>query len=571
MSKTNIKIIILMMSLGCLGLLGFQLYWVNNLLKINQERFQQNVFQALAATSDKLEKGETSDILRNSLAMDTTLQRALFQKIEPIELRIRRRPITMQRPSMVDSMFSQPMPQISTTFQRLIATKEGEPKDFRDIEKYFLMPPSAASAVFTPDEMAIYLQEKEKWLEYYDSQDRFASKRNYASSRQALLVEEYNVSRDVAETIVKTNIKIALVEEVVHQLLNPSQQNILARIDTSIVKAEIRSQLFKRGIDEPFELGILNNTSELVTIGNVNDLTPLRESAIRAELFPSDLMGVNSFLVIKFPNEKNYLLKQIWIPLLSSLLFLGIIIYCFIYAIRVIIYQKKVSEIKNDFINNMTHEFKTPISTVSLAIEALQDPDIGHQESFRNRYLGIIKDENKRLGVQVEQVLQAAALDKKDFKLKFEKVNISHLIDSACVHFGLIVENRGGSIEVISTVGQLEIEADVFHLTHIVNNLLDNANKYSPKSPQINVHIDEREDKVHVAFRDKGIGMNKDAVKRIFDKFYRVPTGNVHDVKGFGLGLSYVKAMVEAHKGTVLVDSESGKGSTFTIILPKKQ
>ena len=561
-----------MMSLGCLGLLGFQLYWVSNLLKINQERFQQNVFHALAATSDKLEKGETSDILRNSLAMDTTFQRALFQKIEPIQLQVRRRPVVTQRPSMVDSMFSQPMPQISSTFQRLIATKEGEPKDFRDIEKYFLMPPTVASFVFTPDEMAIYLQEKEKWLEVIDQQDRFVSKRNYARNRQALLVEEYNVSRDVAETIVKTNIKIALVEEVVHQLLNPGQQNIMARIDTSVVKAEIRSQLSKRGIDEPFELGILNNTAELVTIGKVNDLGPLRESTIRAELFPSDLMGVNSFLVIKFPNEKNYLLKQIWLPLLSSLLFLGIIIYCFIYAIRVIIHQKKVSEIKNDFINNMTHEFKTPISTVSLAIEALQDPDIGHQESFRKRYLDIIKEENKRLGTQVEQVLQAAALDKKDFKLKFDKVNIIQLIDSARIHFGLLVENRGGNIEVISTHDQrLEIEADVFHLSNIINNLLDNANKYSPQSPQIEVNITEGDDKVHIAIKDRGIGMNRDAQKRIFDKFYRVPTGNLHDVKGFGLGLSYVKTMVEAHKGTVQVDSEAGKGSTFTIILPKRQ
>ena len=560
-----------MMSLGCLGLLGFQLYWVNNLLKINQERFQQNVFQALAATSDKLEKGETSDILRNSLAMDTTLQRALFQKIEPIQLQVRRRPVAIQRPSMVDSMFSQPMPQISSTFQRLIATKEGEPKDFRDIEKYFLMPPTVASFVFTPDEMSIYLQEKEKFLEFIDKQDRFVSKRNYAISRQALLVEEYNVSRDVAETIVKTNMKIALVEEVVHQLLNPGQQNILARIDTGMVKAEIRSQLVKRGIDEQFELGILNNTADLVAIGQVDDLVPLRESSIRAELFPSDLMGVNSFLVIKFTNEKNYLLKQIWLPLLSSLLFLGIIIYCFIYAIRVIIHQKKVSEIKNDFINNMTHEFKTPISTVSLAIEALQDPDIGVQDSFRSRYLGIIKEENKRLFTQVEQVLQAAALDKKDFKLKFEKVNIIQLIESAQAHFALIVENRGGHIEVVSKVSRLEIEADVFHLTNIINNLLDNANKYSPQSPQIQVSVDEMEYKVHIAIKDTGIGMNRDALKRIFDKFYRVPTGNLHDVKGFGLGLSYVKTMVEAHKGTVLVDSESGKGSTFTIILPKRQ
>lgn len=559
------------MSLATFGLVGFQFYWVNNVLQINQERFEQNVYQALASAADKLEKGEASEILLNSLARDTVFQQTLFQPIEPIQLQVRRRQVAVNRPSMVDSLFSQPMPQISPTFQKLIASKEGEPKSFRQIEKYFHMPPSVASTLFTPDEMAILLQEKEKYLEYLSKQDQYFNKRKYASNRQAYIVEEFNVSRDVAETIVQANLKIELVEVVVHQLLLQGKQYILNRMDTSQVKNEIRSQLVKRGIDQPFELAIIDEKDSIMGVGEIGDLMSLKSSGIRAELFPSDLVGSDNFLVINFPGKENYLLQQIWVPLLSSLVFMGIIIFCFVYAIQVIIKQKKISEIKNDFINNMTHEFKTPISTVSLAIEALQDPDLMNQESIRNRYLAIIMEENKRLGTQVEQVLQAAALDKKDFKLKIESINIIQLIESAKEHFGLLVEKRGGSIDSDFDIKDEEIEADFFHLSNIINNLLDNANKYSKAAPRIKVHVKDLGNEFSIAIRDFGVGMNKDALKKIFDKFYRVPTGNIHDVKGFGLGLSYVKTMVEAHKGTVSVESELGRGSVFTINLPKKQ
>ncbi|WP_366512733.1 HAMP domain-containing sensor histidine kinase [Lunatimonas sp.] len=571
MSRTRIKTVILIMSLATLGLIGFQFYWVGNVLKINRERFQQNVSQALMATADKLEKGETSDILLSSLIGDTIFQQTLFQPIEPIQLQVRRHQVAIRRPSMVDSMFSQPIPQISSTFQKLIATKEGGVEDPQVLEKYLELSPADASSLFTPDEMAIFLQEKEKHLEFISKQDQYSNKRNFASYRQEVILEEYNVSRDVAEKIVRANMKIGLVEVVVHQLLSQSQRDIFSRLDTTLVKQEIKEQLLRRGIDTPFELAILENSQHAVGIGPVNDLKTLASNGIRAELFPSDLVGLTNFLVINFPFEKNYLLQQIWIPLASSLLFLAIIIYCFVYAIRVIYRQKKVSDIKNDFINNMTHEFKTPISTVSLAIEALQDPDIGQQDRFRNRYLGIIKEENKRLGTQVEQVLQAAALDRKEFTLKFEKINLLELIDDACSHFGLIVENKGGNIQVSSDFHPPFIEADAFHLANILNNLLDNANKYSPEKPKIEIYVTESDGYVRIAIRDNGIGMNKDALKKIFDKFYRVPTGNIHDVKGFGLGLSYVKTMVEAHHGSVNVESELGKGSVFTINLPITQ
>jgi two-component system phosphate regulon sensor histidine kinase PhoR len=208
---------------------------------------------------------------------------------------------------------------------------------------------------------------------------------------------------------------------------------------------------------------------------------------------------------------------------------------------------------------------------VSLAVEALQDPELSSQDKFRTRYLGIIKDENKRLVSQVENVLQAAALDKKDFKLKIESLNLAEILETTVDHFGLQVEKKGGQITFINELTEPMVQGDLFHLTHIFNNLLDNANKYSPDSPFITIVAKDNTEEVFITIKDEGIGMNKDAQRKIFDKFYRVPTGNVHDVKGFGLGLSYVKAMLEAHKGGIQVSSELGKGSSFTINIPKKQ
>lgn len=555
------------MSISCLGLVGFQFYWVNNALKINQERFEQNVYQSLDATIEKLEKGETSDIILQSLAKDTTLKESLFEKIEPIQLQVRRQIIN--RPSMMDSFFVQPIPQFSQTFQRLIASKDGPTDNIKEIEKYFLMPSSVASSLFTPDEMAILLQEKERYLKYISEQDSFARGRNYAADRETYIVEEYNVSRDVAETIVKANMKIELVEVVMSQLLMESTQNIMARLDTGLVKREITAQLTNRGISQKFELGIVDENDSLIGIGNLSNPNELRKRGIKGALFPSDLLGPEKFMIIDFPNKNSYLLQQIWLPLLSSCVFLLIVILCFIYAIKVIIKQKKLSEIKNDFINNMTHEFKTPIATVSLAVEALQDPDLVSQDSFRSRYMGIIKDENKRLGDQVEKVLQAAALDKKDFKLKIEKINIYDLIQSVKSHFDLLLEKRGGIMHVFTDIKDPYIEADSFHLSNVLNNLLDNANKYSPEKPCITIDAKDNNNEMIISIKDNGIGMTKDTLKKIFDKFYRVPTGNVHNVKGFGLGLAYVKIMMEAHKGYVTVESEIDKGSNFQIHLPR--
>lgn len=568
MSKGSITLIVVLMSLASFGLMGFQYYWVRNAVRINQERFDQNVLQVLSSTIAELEKGETSDMLLSQLMQDSALQETIFKKIDPIDLQIGTSP-QYSRPSVVDTMLVLTGPEVSSTFRRMLLSRGMSiPTELENFFTY--MTPEIASTMFTPDEMQILLQEKERQLEFLSKNQGFASQRSQRVPDISSLGTEVNLSDDAKDKIRKTNIKIDLMNQAFAELAE-GQQAILDRLDTGNVRQMLKKRLIEKGISEDFEMGLLNDKDEIVPIGVVADPIRLKNYGVQAKLFPNDILGKDNFLFIFFPEKNNHVIRQVWLPIFSSIVFILVIIFCFIYAIKVIIRQKALSKIKNDFINNMTHEFKTPLATVSLAVEALQDPELSTHDKFRTRYLGIIKDENKRLVSQVEKVLQAAALDKKDFQLKVEPINLTELLESNLEHICLQVENRGGKINFVNKLRNGEIEGDAFHLTHIFNNLLDNANKYSKENPAIRVEAWEEGDRVLVSIQDQGIGMNKDALKKIFDKFYRVPTGNVHDVKGFGLGLSYVKTMLEAHKGEIQVQSEPGKGSTFTINLPKKQ
>lgn len=567
MSSTQMKLIILLMSIASIGLLGFQYYWVRNALRINEERFEQMVYQSMANTVAQLEKGETSDIFLSYLATDTLLQQSLFQRIEPIVVQVRQRPVNPRRPSIRDSLLQQQIPQVSQRFRRLIEARGIDVSVLNDLDNFFTnLTPEVASSMFTPDEMEILLQERERQLQYLSqAEGSFRSRYGFFSPD---IIEEYNIPRDALEKIRNANIKIELMNRAWEEMLE-GQRDILSRMDTGVVRKLLQNNLRERGIVQDFDLGVLSDEGQIIPITQTDFPEKLLSEGVQARLFPGDILGKENFLMVHFPNKNAYILRQIWLPVLSSLFFIGIVIFCFVYAIKVIIRQKNLSDIKNDFINNMTHEFKTPIATVSLAVEALQDPDLMNQESFRKRYISVIKDENKRLGSQVEKVLQAATLDKKEFKLKLEEINLEEILDGARRQFELQVENKGGEITFESQLGYPLITADAFHLSHIFNNLLDNANKYCKEKPVIRIKAWEEGEHAFVSIQDNGIGMTKDAQRKIFDKFYRVPTGNLHDVKGFGLGLSYVKTMLEAHKGEISVQSEPGKGSIFTIKLPK--
>ena len=276
----------------------------------------------------------------------------------------------------------------------------------------------------------------------------------------------------------------------------------------------------------------------------------------------------NDVLLVNFPHQKSFILSSIWSLLIGSLLFTSIIIAVFYYTVLILFRQKKLSEIKNDFINNMTHEFKTPLATISLAVDAVNNPMILKDENKIKHYTHIIKEENKRMNSQVEKVLQMALLDKNQINLSKDEIDIHDIIYRAVENISLQVEEKGGNIMTELAAENYELTGDEVHLQNVIFNLLDNANKYSPEKPEIKISTQNDSKGIYIIIEDKGIGMSQDNIKMIFEKFYRVPTGNVHNIKGFGLGLTYVKAIIEAHNGTIEVKSQLKKGSQFKIYLP---
>lgn len=339
-------------------------------------------------------------------------------------------------------------------------------------------------------------------------------------------------------------------------------------IKTSLREKDIRTT-FEFGIYSPATNSmILQKTGkypeELVNESFVFDLNPLGYFYSYTSRLPNELL-------IYFPNEKGFIISQLWILLVVSVILFLVIIISFSFSIFIIFRQKRLSIMKNDFINNMTHEFKTPISTIALACEALKDKDIQKTESLYDNYVGVISEENGRLGLMSEQILQTAVIDKGQLKIKRTANNMHDIITSAVGSKMMAVESKNGRIEPQLKATNDVVMGDNVHLTNVVINLLDNAIKYCIKEPDIVVNTVNSGNSILIRIKDNGIGISKSNRKKIFEKLYRVPTGNIHNFKGFGLGLSYVKAIVDEHNGDVSVDSEPGKGSTFTIKLPIKK
>ena len=273
-------------------------------------------------------------------------------------------------------------------------------------------------------------------------------------------------------------------------------------------------------------------------------------------------------LMVVVPNQQRLIWKEVIWFIVGSILFTLIITTAFFITIRTLLKQKKLSEIKSDFINNMTHEFKTPLATISLAVDALKNEKVAGNKEKTEYFTGIIKEENKRMNKQVETILQAALLDKKEIQLNLKRLLAHDLIINTLNNINLQVEEKEGKMEVELDAEDDLILADEVHFTNLINSLLDNAVKYSKDNLLIKLITKNVGNKLKITIEDNGIGMNKETLHRIFEKFYRAHTGNVHNVKGFGLGLSYVKTMVDAHHGTIKAESVLGKGSSFSISIP---
>lgn len=349
------------------------------------------------------------------------------------------------------------------------------------------------------------------------------------------------------------------------KLSNFVENRIAIRDLDSLLKREFRNA----SINTKYEFAVYSpNRNRLVIQKTGKYPEEVLRSPFRYALFPSDIFSQHDLLMIYFPNEQQFLITRLWVLLVMSFFLISAIIFSFTYVVSTVFKQKKVSEMRNDFINNMTHEFKTPISTISLACEALSDPDINQTPDLYDSYIKVISEENGRLSAMAEKILQSARLQKGDILLKIEHINIHDALNDAISKINLQIEKKGGVIHTDLDATQSVIQADRVHITNIIFNLLDNANKYTPWTPIIHITTKTMGRGILISIKDNGIGINKSNQKKVFDKLYRVPTGNIHNVKGFGLGLSYVKTIVDKHQGKITLESEIKKGSIFSIYLP---
>jgi len=341
---------------------------------------------------------------------------------------------------------------------------------------------------------------------------------------------------------------------------------IYKRISNEEISELLESQFAISSINTAFEYAIYDK--DLSTKIRSDNFEKNAETTIGIPVFVDNEYKSNYSLYVDFPERKKYLLSSILGMIVLSVVFTSIIILAYSSAIYQLIKQRQISQIKTDFINNMTHEFKTPIATINLALDSIRNPKIiGDQEKVL-RYLQMIKDENKRMHAQVENVLRISKLEKNELNISKERIKLHDLIEDALSHVELIIEDRKGYIKSHLEAGKSSILANETHFTNVIVNILDNAIKYSEGAPKIDVYTENVGTNILLKISDQGNGMTKQVQKRVFEKFYREHTGNVHNVKGHGLGLAYVKRIVDDHQGHISVESEKGKGSTFIIKLP---
>ncbi|MGM9696348.1 MAG: sensor histidine kinase [Alloprevotella sp.] len=361
-----------------------------------------------------------------------------------------------------------------------------------------------------------------------------------------------------------------LMDEVINTVLyTPSSLPLAERVDFKKLDRNIKIALRNNGVELNYHFRV--TTSDGREVYRCSDYTDEgAASSYRIDLFPNDQTAQVGVLIVHFPDMKTYLFSNVrfMMPAILFTLFLFII---FVVMTYLLIRQRRMSEIKNDFINNMTHEFKTPISTISLAAQMLNDPTVGKSEAMFKHISGIINDETKRLRFQVDKVLQMSMFDRGAMKFHPQELDLHTVIGDVVNTFRLKVQNIGGEITANLNATDTYIYVDEMHFTNVLFNLLDNAVKYRDEERNLTLKIGTRNTKngrIQITISDNGIGIKRENIRKIFDRFYRVHTGNRHDVKGFGLGLSYVKNIVDASDGSIHVESELGKGTQFVITLP---
>lgn len=499
-TKKGIRWLIILMTLSLTGITAIQAYWVFNAYSIKEEKFDQEVGEALSGVSKRLEAIEAVNFLNDS------------PNLEPF----------FNSNNILNSYES-----------------------FDSAEK---------------------IQAAEQGLLFSMKINRDTSFLFKMDSNGLRVKAEIDLKDEIPLMVEKVENRMVNLSKVYEKLMRHEARKS-GRIEHRLMKKDLDSliqfELETKGISIPFEYAVMENNELAI---KSEEWSPEKDQH-KASLFPGDFFG-NRLLMVSFPRKANYLLGTMWFTLMNSLLFTIAMIFTFSKTLSYSMRQKRISDIKTDFINNMTHEFKTPIATINLAIDAMGNEKVINNPEKIRHYSNLIKQENHRMNMQVESVLRMALMDKKELDLNYEKVPISEILEDCANHIKLQLEARGGSLEKSFDTKGLELMVDKNHLANTIINILDNSMKYSIGAPEIKILSEITQNDFILIISDKGIGMTKEEQKKIFDRFFRVTSGNIHNIKGHGLGLSYVRGIIEAHGGKIEVESEKNKGSRFYIYLP---
>ncbi len=524
MNKLFFRFLVLLMSLSLIGIILVQVYWFNTSFKNNDDQFGYHVTQVIDNVADKIEKQEAYNFYaKYNSYKDSTGK--LPKKEDLSEIYYVQKDLKTNKTIVYsNSIISEDYDITADLFNKKFSS-----------ERFKTFNSKRVTEVYNNNNI-----------------DKLSLQQSLAPDLKVEKSGNLDILGNAQFEIFFKDIASAMPLE--------------ERVSKETVQRLIKKELEVYGVDTKFEFAILSNGSETKIKSNGFHFD--REATYSVPIL-SDNEGNEKYrLSITFPQKKRFLLSELVSITILSIVFTLIILIAYTSALNQLIRQRQISEIKTDFINNMTHEFKTPIATINLALDAIKNPKIIEDKEKVFRYLQMIRDENKRMHAQVENVLRISKLEKKELDIEKGSSNVEDVIYDAIEHVNLILQDRGGVIRNHFEAVRTTVLINEVHFTNVIVNILENAIKYSPEEPQIDIYTENIKDMILIKVKDQGLGMSKVAQKRVFEKFYREHTGDLHNVKGHGLGLAYVKRIVEDHNGQVYVESEKGKGSTFIIKLP---
>ena len=526
MNKRVIIGLAILMGISLLGIVAVQFYWFNNSVAVRNELFDRSVNEAMNKTVKRLETGHDLKVIRGFAEGDTIN----WNKQIP---------------------FPPPPP-------------PPPPKEFENVD-VIVKRDSLNHTISVTTSKSKHTKQMSYAVVAGSKTGKLTGKTRIITEDKFGVLSDSTIKVEIPSVDPAVGQKLKQLKQLTNQIrIEYSGWETGRHIDEVQLRKLLKEELIDRAIPIDFEITVVGGDSipEQTSTANAS------KRWYKVNLYPDDIFRKKLDFAVHFPGRELFIGRKTTLLLGLSVSFTLIIFLTFLLSIYLILKQKRISEMKSDFINNMTHEFKTPIATISIAADSIANQKVIGEEDKVRFFAGMIKKENQRMNEQVERILQIARLDRKEFEFNFQATNLHPLIEAAIDGIILQVEQRGGKIETRLAAINPVVTTDPIHFTNLVCNLLDNANKYSPEAPQITVSTTNSSDGILLTVEDKGMGMTKAVQARIFDKFYRLTSGNIHTIKGFGLGLSYIKAILDANNGTIKVFSEPGKGSKFVVFIP---